>query len=86
MTKPEEIMSAQTILYLFCLLEEYEFYVYEKELSSNLQRVCNDDKYTLKDVEEYGIEGIRRKSIDRHMAEYQFSSCRKRIKRWGGWV
>ncbi|AOP91834.1 hypothetical protein MEW69_004538 [Klebsiella pneumoniae] len=83
MTKPEEIMSAQTILYLFCLLEEYEFYVYEKELSSNLQRICNDDKYTLKDVEEYGIEGIRRKSIDRHMAEYQFSSCRKRIKRWG---
>ncbi|EKZ5279539.1 hypothetical protein AB8R67_13635 [Klebsiella pneumoniae] len=83
LTPPDEIMSAQTILYLFCLLEEYEFLTYENALTSNLSRVCHSDQYTLKNIEELGVEGVKKKSIERHMATYQFSACRKRIKYWG---
>lgn len=86
LTPPDEIMSAQTILYLFCLLEEYEFLTYENALTSNLSRVCHSDQYTLKNLEELGVEGVKKKVLKGIWLHINFQHAEKELSigvKWG---
>lgn len=83
LTPASEIMSTQSIFFIFCLLEEYEISAYENKIKKDASRAVGSDTYSLKTILSKGVEGVLEDSINKEMREYRFQPCRKRIKSWG---
>ncbi|GAA0828517.1 hypothetical protein GCM10009112_09010 [Marinomonas arenicola] len=75
----EHLLSSQTIITLFAILEDYEFQLFEKSLEKNIQ-LFDKTNYKLEEIQEKGIENIKSSAIKEHSARYQRTPVTKRLK------
>ncbi len=77
----DEVIATQVILYNYCLLEEYEFYQYNKVLQEKIFDISND-KFTLKDFMNRGYDVLTNGVIEKEQKSYERKGPLKRIRDW----
>ncbi|PNK59569.1 hypothetical protein [Psychrobacter sp. FDAARGOS_221] len=77
----EHIIGTQIILYNYCLLEAYEFFLYSDILEKNHDKFM-EEKFTLNDILRRGSDKLLAGIIEREQNKYERMGVRNRIKSW----
>lgn len=77
----EHIIGTQIILYNYCLLEAYEFNLYNQILKKNSENFM-EEKYSLKDFQNRGLDKLLSGIIEGEQNKYERMGVRKRIGIW----
>lgn len=77
----EHIIGTQIILYNYCLLEAYEFNLYNRLLKGSSESFTNE-KFSIKDFQNRGSDKLLAGIIEREQSKYERMGVRKRIETW----
>lgn len=77
----EHIIGTQIMLYNYCLLEAYEFKLYNQLLKDNPEKFM-EEKYTLKDFQNRGFDKLLSGVFEGEQSKYERMGVRKRIGTW----
>lgn len=77
----EHIIGTQIILYNYCLLEAYEFNLYNRLLTDNSENFT-DEKFSIKDFQNRGSDKLLAGILEREQSKYERMGVRKRIETW----
>jgi len=74
----EHLLSSQTIIALFAILEAYEFELFKNRLTEKVHLLSNDS-YKLSEILELGVDALKGNAISQHSARYERSPVKKRL-------
>ena len=78
---PEKVIATQSMLYNYCLLEEYEFAQFKKILSEKILDISTD-KYSLKEFKSRGFDKLIAGVIYDKQNSYERKPPATRLREW----